>query len=51
MKQFKQKQHNFILAGEEETLLPIEKNKELNNILSNIRKNVKKYEENKKIFY
>lgn len=47
IKQFKQKQHNFILAGEEETLLPIEKNKELNNILSNIRKNVKKYEENK----
>ncbi|MCI9051179.1 MAG: methyltransferase domain-containing protein [Lachnospiraceae bacterium] len=47
VKQFKEKQHNFILAGEEETLLPIEKNKELNYILCKIRENAKGYEESK----
>lgn len=46
-KQFKQKQHNFILAGEEETLLPIEKNEELNCILEKIRNKSREYEKNK----
>lgn len=47
LKQFHMKQHNFMLAEEDETLMPEEKNKSLCNILSVLRENTKLYEETK----
>lgn len=53
IKQFRRKQHNFMLAdggGEEETLISEEENYELCNILSIFRENIKKYEKTKEKF-
>lgn len=45
LSQFKKKQHNLMLTGESETIISIEMNKKMNQIIKDIREASKRYEE------
>lgn len=44
LNQFKQKQHNLMLTGERETIISIEMNSKVNEIIKDIRESSKRYE-------
>ncbi len=44
LRQFKEKQHNFILTGEDETIISIEMNIRINRVIKEIREASKRYE-------